>query len=200
MARKTPAAPKFGTETGPGFGSLRTVGGELVATALAAWRAKLDEHHRATPDDNLGWLRTVYLVPPAIGRAWQQLASIDVVMQHNWEGRKRCRLRGVIGFDGQSWASTSGGDGAAAEDVVLTQLLTPEYITASVAGGCCTWPERQDEKLIRTLGRNFFAVGPVYPKHGDDEWALGYNVRCIPVEGLELGQWFKITLPPAPQW
>jgi hypothetical protein len=200
MARKAPPAPKFGMENGPGFGSLRTPMGDLAATALTNWREKLDEHHRATPDDNLGWLRTVYLIPAAIGRAWQVLASIDLVMQHNWDGRKRCRLRGVIGFDGQQWASTAGGEGAPAEDVALTQLLTPEYVKASVAGGVYTWPERQDEKLVRTLGRNFFGVGPVYPKNGDDEWVLGYNVRCIPVEGLELGQWFKVQLPPAPNW
>jgi hypothetical protein len=200
MARKATTAPKFGEENGPGFGSLRTPMGELVATTLANWRDKLDEHHRTTPDDNLGWLRTVYVIPAAIGRAWRTLGSIDVVMQHNWDGRKRCRLRGVIGLDGQQWASTMGGEGAPADDVALTQLLTPEFVKASVAGGVYTYPERQDDKLVRTLGRNFFAVGPVYPKNGDDEWVLGYNVKCIPVDGLELGQWFKIQLPPAPQW
>lgn len=200
MARKATPAPKFGTDTGPGFGSLRTAGGELVAKALTDWRATLDEHSRTAPDDNLGWLRTVYLVPSAIGRAWQQLASIDVLMSHNWEGRKRCRLRGVIGFDGQQWASTAGGDKAPPGDIALTQLLTPDFVKASIAGGMYTWQERQDDKLVRALGRNFFAVGPVFGKSGDEEWALGYNVRCIPVEGLELGQWFKITLPPAPQW
>lgn len=199
MARKTTPA-KFGTEHGPGFASLRTTSGEPVAVALANWRHTLDEHARSAPDDNLGWLRTVYLVPAAIGRAWQQLASIDVIAQHNWEGRKRCRLRGVIVFDELNWASTAGGPEAKPQDVALTQLLTPEHVEASVAGRMLTWPERQDEKLVRTLGRNFFGVGPVYPKNGDEAWALGYNARVVPVEGLELGQWFKVTLPPAPQW
>lgn len=199
MARKTDPAP-FGSSTGPGFGALRTAAGGLVATAVANWRATLDEHHKSAPDDNLGWLRTVYLVPSAIGRTWQQLQSVEAVTSHNWDGKKKCRLKSVLQFDGQPWASSSGGPGSPPEDVSLTQLLTPEFAQASIAGGMHTWPERQDEKLQRTLGRNFFAVGPVYPKAGDEAWALGYNVRVIPVEGLALGQWFKITLPPAPKW
>lgn len=201
MARKNTPAPTFGTATGPGFASLRTAAGGLVSSALTAWRAKLDEHHKAAPDDNLGWLRTVYLVPSAIGRTWQQLQSVEAIHAHNWDGKKKCRLKSVIQFDGQPWASSSGGPGSAPEDVSLTQLLTPEYIAASLAGRMYSLPERQDEKLRRILGANFFGVGPVYPKTGDDdEWALGYNVRVIPVEGLALGQWFKITLPPAPKW
>jgi hypothetical protein len=200
MARKTEPAPLFGAATGPGFGSLRTAAGGLVAAALTNWRAVLDEHHKTAPDDNLGWLRTVYLVPSAIGRTWQQLQSVEAIYGHNWDGKKKCRLKSVIQFDGQPWASTSGGPGSPPEDVSLTQLLTPEFVAASLAGGMHTWPERQDEKLRRTLGSNFFAVGPVYPKTGDEQWALGYNVRVIPVEGLALGQWFKITLPPAPKW
>lgn len=198
MARRTNPAPVFGTSTGPGFGSLRTAAGGLVAAALTDWRAKLDEHARSAPDDNLGWLRTVYLVPSAIGRTWQQLQSVEAVTAHNWEAKKKCRLKAVVQFDGQPWASmAAGGDPM---DVALTQLLTPAYAEASVAGGVFSWTARQDDKLVRTLGRNFFAVGPVYAKASDDAWALGYNVRVIPVEGLELGQWFKVTLPPAPQW
>lgn len=200
MARKKDT-PNFGLAGGPGFSTLRTPTGATVAAVVADWRATLDEHARAAPDDNLGWLRGVYLVPAAIGRTWQQLSSLEAVTTHNWEGRKRCRLRGVVRFDGMEWASMApGGEGAAVDDVVLVQLLTPAYVAESIAGRMHTYPERQDQHLQRTLGRNFFSVGPVYGKTGDDEWALGYTCRCIPVEGLELGQWFRLELPAAPKW
>lgn len=199
--------PKFGTPEGPKFSQLRVAGiatPTSVAEALASWRSRLDEQVRTAPDDNLGWLRVVYLVPPALARAWQQLASVDVVTQHDWAGRKRCRVRGIIGFDDAQWISSAGGPSEGttahpADDVALTQMITPKFATEA-AGGVYSWTDRQDEALVRKLGRNFFAVGPVYGKTGDEDWALGYNVRCIPVEGLELGQWFKITLPPAPTW
>lgn len=196
MARKA-IAPSFGSEDGPRFAALRTPEGQSVAAALADWYRTLNNQNASAPDENLGWLRVVYVVPSALGRAWQQLASVEALVQHDWAGRKRCRLRGVIQFDDAAWASTSP---AARGDVALCQLLTPEHVKASLADGPLTWPERQDPKFQRLLGRNFYGVGPVYPKSGDQAYALGWNVRVIPAEGLSLGQFFKVDLPPAPTW
>lgn len=196
MARKA-TAPSFGSEDGPRFGSLQTPEGKSVAGELAEWYRTLNEQKARAPDDNFGWLRVVYIVPSALGRAWQQLASMEEIVRHDWEGRKRCRLRGVIQFDEQAWASTSP---AEAHDVALCQLLPPDAVRASVAQSLFTWPERQADNLQRLLGRNAYGVGPVYPKAGDTAYALGWNVKVIPAEGLSLGQFFKVNLPPAPTW
>ena len=195
MARK-PLAPSFGSEEGPRFASLRTPEGGSVAAALADWYRTLNDQSAAKPDENLGWFRVAYIVPAELCRAWQQLASAEAVVQHDWAGRKRCRLRGVIKFDDQAWASMSPSD----NDVALCQLLTPEQVKSSVADGPLTWPERQDAKHRRALGSNWYAVGPVYPKSGDEAYALGWFVKAIPAEGLALGQFFKVNLPPAPAW
>jgi len=198
---KTKQRGEFGQPTGPGFSDLRTANGELAVAALSEWRQYLDGIARNTPDENLGWMRAVYLVPTTIARAWASMYTLDRIAQHDWGGRKVCRLRGVVELDGALWTPISqdaiGKDGKG--HTALCRLLPPESFDGNV-GGLLPYPERITDTWKRKLGSNFFAVGPVYRPRGDEYFGLGHNVRVLAVDGLKPGQWFRVELPPEPQW
>jgi len=191
-------AGEFGNPTGPGFADLRTANGQLVVAALSEWRQYLDQVARDTPDENLGWLRSVYLVPAALARSWASFYSLDRIAQHDWAGRKLCRLRGIVKLDDRNWTPISQDplDDEGKGHTALCELIGAD----TIEGGPLTYAERVQAEWKRKLGSNFFATGPIYPKAGKEQYAMGYNVRVLAVNGLRMGQWFKVQLPPAPTW
>jgi hypothetical protein len=192
--RKKP--PTFGQPGGPGFSDLHLPGGEPLVAALSAWR-------RAPRDEaNLGWLGNVFVVPSALARSWAVLHSVDIIHADSGS-KKKPRLRGIVTLDGRQWTPTgplithseTNRDELDASHLCLTELLPAEIIESGIAGRLFTLEQRMDPTVCEQLGRNFYGVGPVYPKAGEEPLGLGYNVRVFPVEELELGQWFSLTVP-----
>ena len=201
MSRKKTPVPLFGATGGPGFSTLRTASGELVASALSRWRRAGGDRGDAI-ESNLGWLDRVYLVPVALARSWAQFQSVDQLVEI--EGKKKTRLRGIVGLDGKQWAVTGpmlrehGEDAGAQIDLEhlgLTELVQLDEMVGSMVGRVFTFAERFAPEVLESLGRNFRGIGPVYAKAGNEPLALGYNARVFPVEGLELGQWFALDVP-----
>lgn len=200
MTKKQKAAPRFGAIDGPGFSALRLASGELVVGALSRWRRQMSENGHAD-ETNLGWLDRVYLVPTPLARSWAQFESLDLLATES--GKKKLRLRGVVKLDGKEWAVTGGVRRASPdappemdlEHVALTELIDAEAMSASSVGRLYTFAERFAPEVTEVLGRNFRGIGPVFAKAGNEPLALGFNARVLPVEGLELGQWFALDLP-----
>lgn len=196
MSRKKAAA--FGTAEGPGITQLRTANGTRVPIAISEWRRMLDHQAQTIPDDNFGWLRTVYLVPLSLARSWASFFSVDRIVQHE-PGRKRLRLRGSFELDGRLWTPSSQEplDAEGKGHVDLVELLDALTFTDFPP---MNYAQRMTAENVRRHGSNYRGVGPVYRKTGDEAYVLGYTARAFAVDGLELGQWFKVQLPAAPTW
>lgn len=174
--------PPFGSANGPRFSQLTTPEGRSIADVVAAWNDALPELNQAGG----GWAPVAYLVPPALIRAWAVLSSVEEIRTHDFSGKKRCRLKGVIELDGQAW--TPGGD--LEPGLALLGLLQPSQ--DPLPDPLLSWDEAHQNAGQGSA--RLFGIGPLYPKKGDTVYGLGHAARVFPVEQLFLGEWFRLDL------
>lgn len=184
------------------FSRLRTVAGVPVATAISDFRQKMDSYDAAKPPAHHADHRRLLLIGPEKAEELAALACGELLMAHNWDGKKKYRLPGAVTLMGNTYAVIMGVRQRPTS--IPTERPVLELMLADLLGADdwqdwrFTRPEQRfDPQTIAALGSNYYSVGPVFfgASKNPRPYALGYTTRAIAVDGLETSDVWPILLP-----